>query len=248
MIKCDVIQDLIPLYSDAVASDGSRALVDEHLKSCTVCAEILTASNDNNETAIFGTDNIEINALRKIKRKILKKITVIGFSAAVCTAILIWIVFTWRISIPFDADNITVHPVNTIQPSASMSIVIDEYESMNSFPILDIRNNYSSVGFMQIDDELFVRIEGTFYTRFLRQSGSGRWFTTGDPNLISLAFIGFPNDSCHRYEIGEDINRIYYMHANYNRLFRLASDDATAEDARIALDRAKRNAVLVWER
>jgi predicted anti-sigma-YlaC factor YlaD len=41
MAKCDVIQDLIPLYYDEVASEGSRSLIDEHITNCVVCAEVL---------------------------------------------------------------------------------------------------------------------------------------------------------------------------------------------------------------
>ena len=38
---CDVVRDLLPLYVDGACSDGSRALVDEHIKTCWECAQIL---------------------------------------------------------------------------------------------------------------------------------------------------------------------------------------------------------------
>ena len=34
---CGVIQDLLPLYVDGAAGEESRALVEEHLRSCSVC-------------------------------------------------------------------------------------------------------------------------------------------------------------------------------------------------------------------
>ena len=34
---CGVIQDLLPLYVDGAAGEESRALVEEHLRSCPVC-------------------------------------------------------------------------------------------------------------------------------------------------------------------------------------------------------------------
>ncbi len=40
-IDCRVIGDLLPLYADESCSDASRALVDEHLKSCPRCRETL---------------------------------------------------------------------------------------------------------------------------------------------------------------------------------------------------------------
>lgn len=33
-IDCRVIGDLLPLYADESCSDASRALVDDHLKTC----------------------------------------------------------------------------------------------------------------------------------------------------------------------------------------------------------------------
>jgi len=85
MAKCDVVQDLMPLYYDDVASEGSRAMVDEHIKDCAACREILVKMKDNSNTTIIAVDNIEINALRKMKRKITKKTAVITISAVVFT-------------------------------------------------------------------------------------------------------------------------------------------------------------------
>ena len=34
---CPMIQDLLPLYVDGAAGEESRALVEEHLRSCPVC-------------------------------------------------------------------------------------------------------------------------------------------------------------------------------------------------------------------
>ena len=33
-MKCEVIRDLLPLYVDGVASEESRALIEEHLNTC----------------------------------------------------------------------------------------------------------------------------------------------------------------------------------------------------------------------
>ncbi len=42
MDNCDVIRDLLPLYVDGVCSAASRALVDEHVKTCPSCAKMLS--------------------------------------------------------------------------------------------------------------------------------------------------------------------------------------------------------------
>jgi len=248
MVKCDVIQDLIPLYYDEVASEGSRDLVDEHVKDCTACAEVLAKLNESSKAEILGDGNVEIGALKKMKRRIHRKIAVITIAAASCTAILIWMMFTWMIPIPFSDENIVVHPANTIQPLNSIRPSYDMGEPLNSSPLLDILNNNFSVSVMQINDEFFIRSSDTFYTRFLSRGSSGRWYSWGDPLSLSVTFYSIIDDNSHRYEIGDEINRIYYMYANYNRLFALASDPGAHAEAEAALERAKRNAILVWER
>lgn len=40
-ITCEVIADLLPLYCDEVCSQDSRRLVQEHLKGCPRCSELL---------------------------------------------------------------------------------------------------------------------------------------------------------------------------------------------------------------
>lgn len=40
-ISCDVIRDLLPLYCDDVCSQDSQGLVENHLKDCQECSELL---------------------------------------------------------------------------------------------------------------------------------------------------------------------------------------------------------------
>lgn len=44
--RCDVIQDLMPLCAEGLASEGSRALVDAHLKDCPDCRARYTAMRE----------------------------------------------------------------------------------------------------------------------------------------------------------------------------------------------------------
>lgn len=44
---CDVVRDLLPLYVDGVCSEGSRALIEEHLAGCEACAAMLEKLRDS---------------------------------------------------------------------------------------------------------------------------------------------------------------------------------------------------------
>ena len=37
---CDIVQDLLPLYVDGCCTQGSRELVEEHLKECATCKQV----------------------------------------------------------------------------------------------------------------------------------------------------------------------------------------------------------------
>lgn len=39
---CEIVRDLLPLYVDDICSEKSRELVDEHLKECADCGELLS--------------------------------------------------------------------------------------------------------------------------------------------------------------------------------------------------------------
>ncbi len=46
-ISCDVVRDLLPLYVDGLCSDESRALVEEHVRTCPACAKTLARLRDS---------------------------------------------------------------------------------------------------------------------------------------------------------------------------------------------------------
>ena len=55
-MNCDIVMDLLPLYAEGLASEKSRALVEEHLRSCLKCQKALagmgTALPDEGQAAL----------------------------------------------------------------------------------------------------------------------------------------------------------------------------------------------------
>lgn len=47
MNKCDIVQDLLPLYADNICSDESRRFVEEHISECKTCADFFEKIKDN---------------------------------------------------------------------------------------------------------------------------------------------------------------------------------------------------------
>ena len=73
-IKCEIIQDLITLYIDDLASDGSKELVEEHIKSCSECKEFLEniKKEENLDLKDIVDEVLEID--KEVEVKLVKKI------------------------------------------------------------------------------------------------------------------------------------------------------------------------------
>jgi len=92
--NCDVVQDLLPLYYDNVASKSSRKMVDEHIKTCQDCNEILEKLKDGSYRSYVNADKTEIGAFKVMKRKIFRKNLLIAGVSVIVTAVLVVLIFT----------------------------------------------------------------------------------------------------------------------------------------------------------
>lgn len=66
-MKCEVIRDLIPLYDEKLCSDESAALVEEHVKTCDACRELLETLPKAEPPK---ADENAIKLFKKVKRKL----------------------------------------------------------------------------------------------------------------------------------------------------------------------------------
>ena len=91
-ITCEVVKDLLPLYVDDVLSSDSRALVEEHLKTCDECADLCKNMKGNDSLAITKNKNDKA-AIKKIKKKIQTKRIITALVSALCIAAVAFGIF-----------------------------------------------------------------------------------------------------------------------------------------------------------
>ena len=231
MIKCDVIQDLLPLYSDNVASEGSRAMVDEHIGGCGNCREILAKMKDGGTSVHLPVDKAEISAFKIIKQKLRRKNLLIACISVAATIALIYGVFGYHTHTAYNADKI------------SAKLAYDQ--------IVDIfyDGNYKGAHAIQKGDEVYVGYESTLWTR-LFYNGEKKQFSIGQTIMVDFGGNGemtelLINTTGDTIEIDTDfgkstisptINKVYYLdYRTYNL------EGAEWENA-------KKDAVLIWER
>jgi len=83
-ISCNIIRDLLPLYAEDLASDDTRAMVEEHLCDCTECTDILESMKQKTPVPVETTPE----SLNKVKRIIRRK-RILSVMAALLTLITI---------------------------------------------------------------------------------------------------------------------------------------------------------------
>ena len=69
--ECGMIEDLMPLYKDNACSDATKKAVEEHLKECPACKEILQKLNDETVEQIINIEKEDVigSQSRFFKRK-----------------------------------------------------------------------------------------------------------------------------------------------------------------------------------
>lgn len=77
-VTCDVIKDLLPLYVENLASEDTKRLIEEHVKSCTGCKKELESMKNYREIPI----DTNMEPFKKIEKKLFKnKVETIAFTA-----------------------------------------------------------------------------------------------------------------------------------------------------------------------
>lgn len=62
--QCEIVQDLLPLYTDGACSAASASLVEEHIRDCKKCRSIYVALKSDN-----GEKLLKIEAMEVISRR-----------------------------------------------------------------------------------------------------------------------------------------------------------------------------------
>lgn len=109
-VTCKVIQDLLPLYHDGVASPDTAALVEEHLKDCEACQEVFhklqeaSAPSLTLDTIPKKRETKFLEGLNQVKRVLRKKwVKIAALAVAATLVVTIGLAFfanTYRIVSP----------------------------------------------------------------------------------------------------------------------------------------------------
>ena len=110
-MKCCIIKDLFPLYTDHLISEDTRKEIDVHLQSCDDCTKYYQNKTEHpfKESGVTHEDLIDADKLKKVRQKISKKTHKILFIVgAIFIALLLVIILYTSIRHPVTRDDISL--------------------------------------------------------------------------------------------------------------------------------------------
>lgn len=232
-ITCEVIKDLLPLYVDDALSRDGRAVVEEHLETCSACAEYYHALKEPEGDYEQMRNSDDKAALKRIKGSLKKRKLVTVLITAVCIAALALGLFYGLVVrekyIPYEESGLYV---------SEEAIRTD-------------RDFYKSTGLYSPDGEtLFLFMTTTAYTQM-----------RGDKTMAGVPIIGLDKES-RTMRIEEDdgtvteqvCKEVYYVPEETAKQFMQvmkwtnagADEDEMQQNREKEVEEMKSVSVLIW--
>lgn len=115
-MKCDIIQDLIPSYVDQICSEATRQCVEEHIKSCRECQQMVELGR-NHTLSGEKMEQKELDGLKKIKQ--------IGqLKGLVCCGLMLFLVVCLGLNLFVFKENVLSDSGYTVMLIACMILVL----------------------------------------------------------------------------------------------------------------------------
>ena len=103
-MNCKIIQDLLPLYADGIASEETNEAVREHIAECEECGKIYEKMTAYTKIIESTQNDREVDYMKKIKSRGIKITAAIvgGLIAAAAIVLLCLKLFYWGFAVSSD--------------------------------------------------------------------------------------------------------------------------------------------------
>ncbi|SES16357.1 Putative zinc-finger [Gracilibacillus ureilyticus] len=114
-IKCTIIQDVLPLYTDGVVSRDTKEMVEKHLIDCENCQKEYELLKQD----LYFPANNKVSVFKKLKKTLLKKRVFTSIISILLTAVILFgaflFTFYYEKVIPYADDLIKIKAQNESQ-------------------------------------------------------------------------------------------------------------------------------------
>ncbi len=169
--ECDIVRDLLPLYSEGMLSEGSREYVDAHLKQCSGCAAEISA--ETHEISKSEPSPLPLGALHRTWRIKRLLVVILGLLLAALAFVCSYSALNSPQFFPYSKSLLDTEVVGD-------DLVISFAPGVTDFDI------YESPG---PDSETDIYSIEAWTSRWQkRNSPSGRWQTTLEGGSDAIVF------------------------------------------------------------
>lgn len=212
---CEMIRDLIPLYYDGACSEESRKAVEEHIRNCPSCRAFFQSLSEADTDVFVPEEEIrKADSFRSLKKKLRIRQAV----AAVCTVILIAILFLAG---------------SAVLKSRTGIISADDRLSVSMTDGSLIVRLYGNRADVVTEKRTEIDEDGTERTYLFFCMSGNQWddLTTGKD--LSSEYVLAPADKG-----ADEIDAVYYYTGEYTGLENLNAED---------LQKVIEESVLLWQ-
>jgi Predicted integral membrane protein len=184
-MKCEIIKDLLPSYIDGLTSNESNLEIEEHLKTCQECQNVLNQMKTDIDTDSIELNKESIKPFKKLNQKILQSvvITLIG-------CILIVGAYFYLFEIGWKADSKDVNiKYSYVDDSIRIDFKLTNGKALNTWHDHHTEPNMpATFTFTECYDSIFDDIGDEFSYGIREEDEFGRMKTFTDDDRIILMF------------------------------------------------------------
>ena len=207
--NCKIVQDLLPLYVEKISSNESNQFIENHLKDCNSCNEVLNILNKDEKVSKVA----EKEAIKKFNLKLKHrniKIIFISIFLIILIAFIGWY-FLY-------ANEYTIKYTDNL-----VKVVIPEDEGID---ILINKKNYKNANAILVKTDeniydIYINVTQNILTKLFEDSDQSN-------NLIRIGnniCIDFQSEKVRFYlPDNNKINNIYYVEDNYEKIKDLSNE------------------------
>jgi len=212
MNKCEIVQDLLPLYKDEVVSASSIEMIEEHLKSCEDCTAALAELQGEVKVSLSPEHTAEISSFRLFKRKLFKRKII-----TVCVSVVAAIALIFGTYLYLDSRR-TVVPYE----DGSVTDVLLSYERQSIDVVTNKKTAGWHVSYITVNENgknvriVFLQFYENAISRWLnsRSDGMARSINVVSPGLNYHE----PFDRCEIYYFDSGLLSDVNLDSDYSRL------------------------------
>lgn len=206
--ECEIVKDLSSLYIDNMLSENSKVFIERHLKNCADCQkyyDVLTSIFLNDNKNEKNNDNIEINHLKKVN----KKITKLKWSLTGIIIFILIIIFTLYFKICYidSINDLNINKILDMQKNSNnyklTHITTETNKNTNEQNIIKVEHYYKDGKHKEI---LFSNQDGTMREESIRFIEDNKYEKT--TVFHSLKQIDYQTQNYIEEQKGDTLNLI----------------------------------------